>query len=133
FCSNEGIVKDVWTGQMQAGLIFHDDDFDNVNQDYIRNDSKSYLINFDGKRPICAFPSLTIDVVSLSRRETVKLAPYLVVKVTEIEPIVKTERYNFIPMPRGAGGLYDIASSILLPDQDALLVAPIELHKSEKI
>src|SRR5215212_1655052 len=74
-------------------------------------------------------PYLQLDVVSQVEDETLKVAPYLLVELTGIEPIPPTvDQVYVIPAPCG-GGRPDLFEITLSPDRDKVFAAPQALRR----
>lgn len=96
-------------------------EFDGVIEDFDPNTSLGYYNDND----LIAYssPVTNIDVVSQVGDEWIKLAPYLVVAITEIEPLPETVDYVVRP-GKGGGGSVDFFVATLSPERDEIIGAP---------
>lgn len=107
-CYNVGVVKNVDTQYTTGGIYFADGEQKRVAEAGIYVNASS----------LCTNPILGIDIVSLSNHETIKLAPFLVVKTIKVTPLPISTKFNFIEGVGGADGNYHTAHVILGPNQD---------------
>lgn len=85
--------------------------------------SKSLDHYVDEKAIVHAHAFLIIDIVSQATDEAIKLAPYLLIEVSEVEPIPQTVDYIF-PYRGGAGGLNKVFLATFSPERDKVFGAP---------
>ena len=90
-------------------------------EDFDPNKGLSY---YDRKHRIAySYPVINIDVVSEVDDEWIKLAPYLVVAMTDVKPVPDNVDY-VSPAGGGGGGRFDIFSATLSPYRDEIFGAP---------